>query len=456
MPEKTITPSPKALDLARRLKLDPASRVFYELAREHHALGNLEEAARLCREGLQRHPAYHSARVLFGRVLIDMGLFSDARPELERVVKQAPDNLLARRLLAEALAGSGDRAGARAALRQLLAAQPGDAEALKVMAELESRPDADESAGLETLPRPEPEAADDNEAAAAEEIVGSARARGTDEPTATMDPAAVSAALSAARDSDLSRAIASTVMRVPLEAVGSTVMMAASEAARATVMMTPPEAVASTVMLESPEVDDRAREEESLGATVEMAMPAPRDVRTTIMSPSEVAARMEALAPEPPPEPDFSAATVMMRAPSFAAPEPFPAPEPGFDVFTTPVPAAAGAAGPPEPSAAGDGREPSPDDELTGGALPTPTLAEIYLAQGMPERALEVYEAVLAGDPHNHEAMVRIGELRERLSPQGSVTQRKIRVLEGWLGRIRRLKDVQDDAGRSGPTSAGV
>ncbi|MBI3447817.1 MAG: tetratricopeptide repeat protein [Acidobacteria bacterium] len=438
MPEKTITPSPKALHLARRLKLDPTSRVFYELAREHHALKNLDEAARLCREGLQRHPAYHSARVLLGKVLFDMGLFAEARPELERVVKQAPDNLLARRLLADALAGVGDRPGAVAALRQFLAIQPGDAEALKQIEELESGPPAESTAGLETLPRPEPEAA---EVGDADEVV----------TPAPPEP------------------VASTVM-MTLPEIASTVIMTPSEAVASTVMMIPGEAVAATVMMTAPDVEKGAREEDVVGPPIEMAPPvgirAPRDVRTTIMSPADVVAGMEAHAPSTPsPAHDASAATVMMRAPVFGADEvpaashPAETLESALDGLTVPVAAPAAAGGPaaePGPLAARDGEPVAHDDEPTVGALPTPTLAEIYLAQGMPERALEVYEAVLAGDPHNHEAAVRIRELRERLAPQGSVTQRKIQTLEGWLGRIRRLKDVQDDAGRSGPTSAGV
>jgi hypothetical protein len=96
------------------------------------------------------------------------------------------------------------------------------------------------------------------------------------------------------------------------------------------------------------------------------------------------------------------------------------------------------------------------EDEPTMGALPTPTLAEIYLAQGMPGKALEIYKQVLEGDPQNPEALARVRELSERLQPSGGLTQRKIQVLEGWLERIRRHGHVQDDAGRGGPTSAGV
>src|SRR5437867_2654728 len=105
MADKAATLSPRISDLSKRLQREPSSRVFLELAREYHASGNLEEAVRVCRDGLQRHPSYHSARVLLGRSLIDLRRFAEARPEMEKVVQQAPDNLLARRLLGEAQAG---------------------------------------------------------------------------------------------------------------------------------------------------------------------------------------------------------------------------------------------------------------------------------------------------------------------------------------------------------------
>jgi len=356
MPEKTIATSPRISDLTRRLQKEPGSRLVFDLAREHHAIGNLEEAEKLCRDGLQKHPGYHSARVLLGRVLIDMQRFPAARPELERVVKQAPDNLLARRLLADALAGDHDPLGALETLKGLLLLKPGDDETEKRISQLEaeiggeSRP-----AGMDTLPGESP--------------VGAMGAEAIREPAPRDEPA------TAIMAPEVFEAVA------PVEA-------------------TPPSVAAampSTSSRDSGEPVSRGRE----GT-------------------------------------DSSAATVMMQAPQFASA------------------AESTASGEPAPSHPEKPAADSSEDEPTLGALPTPTLAEIYVAQGMPDRALEIYRQVLAGDPQNQEALARVRDLSEKVAPQGSAAHRKIKALEGWLERLRRLNDVQDDARRGRTKTAGM
>ena len=88
-------------DLRRRVEADPASIAFAQLAEEYRRAGQSDEAVRVCREGLTRHPAYLSARVTLGRALLDLGSFGEAREELEFVVGEAPENLAAIRGLAE-------------------------------------------------------------------------------------------------------------------------------------------------------------------------------------------------------------------------------------------------------------------------------------------------------------------------------------------------------------------
>jgi tetratricopeptide (TPR) repeat protein len=87
--------------LERRVKIDPTSVVFAALAEEYRRLGRYDEAVAVCRAGLERHPAYLSARVTLGRALIDAGAFDEARAELERVLDAAPENLAALRALSE-------------------------------------------------------------------------------------------------------------------------------------------------------------------------------------------------------------------------------------------------------------------------------------------------------------------------------------------------------------------
>lgn len=93
--------NPRLDELKRRVQLDPASIAFAALAEEFRRAGRFEEAVATCKAGLQRHPAYLSARVTLGRALIETGQFDEAREELEHVLRLAPENLAAIRGLAD-------------------------------------------------------------------------------------------------------------------------------------------------------------------------------------------------------------------------------------------------------------------------------------------------------------------------------------------------------------------
>jgi predicted Zn-dependent protease len=96
-----MTDSPRLEELRRRVQRDPASISFAALAEEYRRLGMLAEAIETCRAGLQRHPAYISARVTLGRALVEVGEFDEATVELEQVLRSAPENLAAIRALAD-------------------------------------------------------------------------------------------------------------------------------------------------------------------------------------------------------------------------------------------------------------------------------------------------------------------------------------------------------------------
>ena len=74
---------------------------FGPIAERFRRAGEHDRAVNLCREGLARFPNHLSGRVTLGWALIDLGRFDEARVELERVIKRAPDNLAAIRGLAE-------------------------------------------------------------------------------------------------------------------------------------------------------------------------------------------------------------------------------------------------------------------------------------------------------------------------------------------------------------------
>ena len=154
--------NPRIDELRKRLEKEPGSRLFAQLAEELRKEGELAEAVRLCREGLQKHPNYPSARMTLGRALFDQGELAGARDELGAVLKGAPDNILASRLLAEALEGLGDLEGARAQFRKTLALAPGDKVAVARLQGLEGKaPDVPVSAipGPAAAPKAAPPAA---------------------------------------------------------------------------------------------------------------------------------------------------------------------------------------------------------------------------------------------------------------------------------------------------------
>ena len=96
-------------------------------------------------------------------------------------------------------------------------------------------------------------------------------------------------------------------------------------------------------------------------------------------------------------------------------------------------------------------RGPRPDaDEAGPGAAPfsSSTLAELYLRQGLQERAAEVYRQVLADDPRNERARAGLAALEREggarapkpTAPGGqrALLERQIAGLEAMLASVRR------------------
>lgn len=93
--------SPRIDELRRRIENDPASIAFAQLAEEYRRCGEYDDAVRVARAGLIRHPGYLSARVTLGRSLVELGQLAAAETELDTVLKSAPENLAAIRALAD-------------------------------------------------------------------------------------------------------------------------------------------------------------------------------------------------------------------------------------------------------------------------------------------------------------------------------------------------------------------
>lgn len=126
-------------ELRRRVDNDPASIAFAQLAEEYRRAGAYDEAARVCRAGLERHPTYLSARVTLGRALLELDRYDEAQAELELVLRSAPENLAAVRALAEVHQRRGNLAEALRQYQIALALSKHDPELEEAVLDLNRR-----------------------------------------------------------------------------------------------------------------------------------------------------------------------------------------------------------------------------------------------------------------------------------------------------------------------------
>jgi predicted Zn-dependent protease len=131
-----VPDNPRLESLRWRVRQDPSSIAFAQLAEEYRRAGQLKDAVDTARAGLAIHPAYHSARVTLGRALLELNQCVDAQRELERVLKSAPENLAAIKGLAETHHRLGEFAKALAQYRTALAIARHDPEIEQLISSL--------------------------------------------------------------------------------------------------------------------------------------------------------------------------------------------------------------------------------------------------------------------------------------------------------------------------------
>ena len=82
--------------------------------------------------------------------------------------------------------------------------------------------------------------------------------------------------------------------------------------------------------------------------------------------------------------------------------------------------------------------------EAGGEEIDTVTMAELYIKQGYPEKALNVYQKILASDPDNLEIKQKIEELSGQIKPPPPPedhierVEGNIRSLSIWLDKIKK------------------
>jgi tetratricopeptide (TPR) repeat protein len=123
----------------KRYQEDPTSRVFAPLAEAYRKAGLLDEAIEIARDGVRIHPHFIGGKVALARSLFDKGQFVEVVKELETVILDAPDNLVAQKLLAESYLILGRIAQSLNAYKTLLFFIPQDQEIAKIVQEIETK-----------------------------------------------------------------------------------------------------------------------------------------------------------------------------------------------------------------------------------------------------------------------------------------------------------------------------
>jgi len=137
---------PLLLKYLKMFQDDPKSRIFAPLAEAYRKIGLVEQAIEICQEGLVEHPDFIGGKVALARAYSDKKMHVKVREVLAPLIEGAPDNLMARRLLADSCLELGYMGEALESYKMLLYFNPSDQEVAGVVQELETR--SYESGGL--------------------------------------------------------------------------------------------------------------------------------------------------------------------------------------------------------------------------------------------------------------------------------------------------------------------
>lgn len=86
---------------SRKLSRDPRSTAFAQLAELYLKINMVDEAIRVCENGLIYYPEYVTARMILSRAYLSKGDNGKAEVELGKIITISPDNIFARKTLAQ-------------------------------------------------------------------------------------------------------------------------------------------------------------------------------------------------------------------------------------------------------------------------------------------------------------------------------------------------------------------
>jgi tetratricopeptide (TPR) repeat protein len=144
--------------LEKRWAENPKGRNFAPLADAYRKAGELDRALELCTAGLELHPDYVSAHIVLARCLIDQKNDAGASAVFQKVLALDPENVLALKILAEIAERGGRFDQAVEWLGRLLAADPMNGDAAEALARAKAK--AAQPAAKAAVPAPAPKRAD--------------------------------------------------------------------------------------------------------------------------------------------------------------------------------------------------------------------------------------------------------------------------------------------------------
>jgi tetratricopeptide (TPR) repeat protein len=354
--------------LTERVSKDPKSKLFVPLAEEYKKAGDLEMAVYVLAEGLKNNPGYVTARSILGRLLLEQGDLAGSQKELEEVVKVIPDNLLAQRKLGDICILRNNPKDALKYYKSVLSLNPRDNEVVAIIADIEAGR-AVSLKGVQTKPQ-----------AIAEKI--SPQEIKPQPSNASTSPTQAERSGAAVKSSPVSTAEAVRVeepvqLKKPMAAsVGTDVPGEKTEE---------PEEILEVMPLDTGKPDHHA------GAAALDIPSEPTSGKEPVEPPSTAPLQPQATRPQPDlvlTEPDLFKVPLSVEEtqtqPEIAE-QPF-----NFGAIETEMNIEAPAI--PAESVAETSSEQS--DDFT-----TDTLAELYIAQGFYEKAVDIYERMLADNP---------------------------------------------------------
>ena len=124
--------------LTGRISQDPKSKLFVPLAEEYKKAGDIEMAIHVLLEGLNNNPDYVTARSSLGKLLLAKGDLAGAQKEFEEVIKAIPDNLMAQKKLGDLYVIQNRPQDALPHYRIALSLNPKDGELASLISDLQA------------------------------------------------------------------------------------------------------------------------------------------------------------------------------------------------------------------------------------------------------------------------------------------------------------------------------